>query len=79
MQYYGIMQLDPKLEEHYLSFGIYTYLGLYERKLIDDLPDDIKVIGLLVQQNIIHRTTLAGRNSGSNADLHFGDMTRVPW
>ncbi len=73
------MKLDPKLKEHYLSFGTFTYPGLYERKLIDELPDDIRKIGLLIRRNIVHRTTLAAGNTGSNADLRFGDMTKVPW
>jgi hypothetical protein len=73
------MKLDPKLRSHYLSFGTFTYPGLYKQKLIDDLPDDIRQIGLLVRKNIIHRTTLAAGNVGTNADLRFGDMTKMPW
>lgn len=43
------------------------------------MPDDIREIGQLVRQNIIHRTTLAAGNTDTNADLRFGDMTKVPW
>lgn len=73
------MKLDQKLKDHYLSFGTYTYPGLYKQRLINDLPGDIRKIGLLVRQSIIHRTTLADGNSGSNADMRFGDMAKVPW
>jgi hypothetical protein len=74
------MKANPKLLHHYLSFGTFTYPGLYKQKLIDDLPDDVRKIGLLVRQNIIHRTTLEyDGNSGTNADLRFGDMTEMPW
>jgi hypothetical protein len=73
------MKLDQKLRDHYLSFGTFTYPGLYQQKLIDDLPGDIREIGLLVRKNVIHRSTLAQGNVGTNADMRFGDMTRVPW
>lgn len=73
------MQLNPKLRNHYLSFGTFTYPGLYQQNLIDDLPDDIRGIGQLVRQNIVHRSTLAEGNAGTNADMRFGDMTKMPW
>jgi hypothetical protein len=73
------MQLNPKLRDHYLSFGTFTYPGLYKQKLIVDLPDDIRGIGQLVRQNIVHRSTLAEGNTGTNADMRFGDMTKMPW
>lgn len=72
------MKLDPQLRKHYLEFGIFTYPGLYKQKLID-LPDDIRELGLLVRKNIVHRTTLDAGNVGTNADLRFGDMTKMPW
>jgi hypothetical protein len=43
------------------------------------LPDDIRKIGLLVRKNIIPKMALATGNTGLNADLRFGDMTKVPW
>jgi hypothetical protein len=73
------MKLGPKLRDHYLSFGTFTSPGLYEQKLIDGLLGDVREIGLLVRENIIHRTTLAAGNTGTNADLRFGDMTKMPW
>lgn len=71
-------RLDPKLRKHYLSFGTFTYPGPYEQELTN-LPDEIRELGLLVRQNVIHRTTLAAGNVDTNADLRFGDMNKVPW
>ncbi len=70
--------LNTRLRDHYLSFSTFTYPGLYKQELID-LPDNIRELGLLVRKNIIHRTTLAAGNTGTNADLRFGDMTKMPW
>lgn len=58
---------------------MYTNPGCYEKLLKKDLPNDIKEIGVLVRKNIIHRTTLAAGNVGTNADKKFGDMKKVPW
>lgn len=71
--------MNEKILKHYLDFSIYTYPGLYQDKLKNDLPDNIREFGFLVRKNIIHRTTLAAGNTGTNADLKFGDMTKVPW
>lgn len=71
--------MNQKILQHYLCFSTYTYPGLYEALLKEDLPDDVRGIGLLVRKNFIHRTTLAAGNTGANADLKFGDMTKVPW
>jgi hypothetical protein len=71
--------MNKKVINHYLDFGTYTYPGLYIDRLRKDLPDAICEIGLLVRQNIVHRTTLAAGNTGTNSDLRFGDMTKVPW
>jgi hypothetical protein len=71
--------LDPKLRDHYLAFSLFTNPGLYKQQLIDDLPNDVREIGVLVRKNLIHRTTLDAGNTGTNADLRFGDMKQVPW
>jgi hypothetical protein len=71
--------MTSKVLDHYLEFSEYTYPGLYKDILKHDLPDDIRAIGLLIRKNIIHRTTLAAGNVGTNADLKFGDMSQVPW
>jgi hypothetical protein len=70
--------MQKNILDHYLEFSLYTNPGLY-RDLLLKLPDDIRELGLLVRKNIIHRTTLAAGNIGTNADLRFGDMTKVPW
>lgn len=73
------LSITPQVKKHYQSFSTFTNPGLYKQNLVDDLPDDICEIGQLVRKNIIHRTTLAAGNIGTNADLRFGDMTKVPW
>jgi hypothetical protein len=70
--------LDQRLRDHYLSFGTFTYPGLYKQELIT-LPHDIRDLGLLVRKNVIHRTTLVAGNVGTNADMRFGDMAKMPW
>ncbi|MDO8471641.1 MAG: transglutaminase domain-containing protein [bacterium] len=65
--------------DHYKCFSLYTNPGLYEKYLREELPNDIKEIGLLVRKQIIHRTTLKAGNTGTNSDLKYGDMNRVPW
>ncbi|RZP33208.1 hypothetical protein EXW67_06405, partial [Francisella tularensis subsp. mediasiatica] len=71
--------INEEIKKHYLKFSTFTYPGLYQDKLKNDLPDDIREIGLLVRKNFIHRTTLAAGNTGTNADLKFGNMQKVPW
>ena len=71
--------MNQQVLDHFLKFSIYTYPGLYQPALQDQLPNQIRELGLLVRQNIIHRTTLAAGNTGTNTDLRFGDMTQVPW
>jgi hypothetical protein len=71
--------MRKEIMEHFLSFGMYTDPGLYSEKLKKDLPNDVREIGLLVRKNLIHRTTLVAGNTGTNADLKFGDMSEVPW
>src|SRR3989338_7529264 len=71
--------MNKKIVRQYSEFSTYTYPGLYQDKLKGDLPDEIREIGLLIRKNFIHRTTLAAGNVGTNADLKFGYMTKVPW
>lgn len=73
------LNMNKKILNHYLKFSTYTYPGVFEEKLKNDLSNDVKKIGFLVRNNIIHRTTLAAGNTGTNKDLRFGDMTKVPW
>lgn len=70
--------MDKKILNHYRQYGLFTYPGLYEDHL-KKLPDDIRKTGSLIRRNFIHRTTLDAGNTGTNADLKYGDMTKVPW
>lgn len=65
--------------DHYREFGIFTNPGPFKETLKRELPDDIRKIGHLVRKQLIHRTTLKNGNTGSNKDLRYGDMTKVPW
>lgn len=71
--------MNRKILQYYLEFSLYTNPGLYQEKLKNDLPDNIREVGLSVRKNFIHRTTLTVGNTGKNADLRFGDITKVPW
>ena len=64
---------------HYLAFGPFTNPGCYEGYLRSKLPSSIPEIGKLVRSQIIHKMVLRNGNTGSNADLRYGDMTKVPW
>lgn len=71
--------MDNKILNYYLQFSQYTNPGLYKDVLQKSLLDSVKEIGLLVRKQIIHRMTLKNGNTGSNADLRYGDTTKVPW
>lgn len=71
--------MKSKILDHYLEFGTYTFPGKYLENLQNDLPNHVKEIGLLIRKNFIHRVTLFNGNKWSNADLRYGDMTKVPW
>ncbi|MBI3620363.1 transglutaminase domain-containing protein [Candidatus Roizmanbacteria bacterium] len=70
--------MNKKVLDHYLQYSQFTYPGLYENYL-KSLTNNIRELGLLVRKQLIHRTTLAAGNTGSNEDLKYGDMTKVPW
>jgi len=38
--------MNDKVLKYYLDFSTFTYPGLYQDKLKNDLPDDIREIGL---------------------------------
>lgn len=71
--------MNTEILNHYRQFSTFTNPGLYQEKLVNELPDNVSEIGKLLRKQIIHRVTLSNGNSGSNADLRYGDMTRVPW
>lgn len=70
--------MQQNILNHYLEYGLFSYPGIYEDYL-KSLPDDVRELGLLIRMNFIHRTTLAAGNKGTNADLKYGDMTKMPW
>lgn len=74
-----IEQMDKKILDFYLQFSQYTNPGCYKKILEKSLPNDVCEIGLLVRKQIIHRVTLKNGNTGSNSDLRYGDMRKVPW
>jgi len=69
--------MQKSVLDHYLQFSTYTNPGLYQ-KLLRKLPNDVRDIGLLVRKQVIHRSTLAEGNTGTNANLRFGYMKKVP-
>lgn len=71
--------MNSEILNHFLQFSSFTNPGCYKEKLITDLPDDIKTIGLLIRKQTIHRVVLSAGNTGSNSDLKYGDMRKVPW
>jgi hypothetical protein len=71
--------VNQKILDHYRKFSLYTYPGLYLEAIKTSLPEDVRDIGQLIRMNTIHRTTLAAGNTGTNADLKYGDMNKVPW
>lgn len=73
------MTLDPDLLRHFNSFSTYTFPGPYQDYLKSELPNDVREFGPLLRRNIIHRVTLKNGNTGSNADLRYGDMREIPW
>lgn len=70
--------MNQKVLDYYLQFSQYTYPGLY-KKILQDLPTDIREIGKLVRHQIIHRMVLKNGNTGSNSNRRYGDMSKVPW
>lgn len=71
--------MNDRVLQHFLKTSTYTYLGPYADIVRKELPKNPRQIGLLVRKSIIHRSTLADGNVGTNADLRYGDMSKVPW
>lgn len=69
--------ISQKQRQHYLARSMFTDPGRYKDTLTR-LPDDVREIGSIVRSSFIHRTILTQGNTGANADLRFGDMTRMP-
>ncbi|GAB6109968.1 transglutaminase-like domain-containing protein [Fusibacter bizertensis] len=67
--------------DHYKQVGTYTYAGSYQ-KYYESLPNTasgISELGELICSQVIHRVTLREGNTGANANLIYGDMTKYPW
>lgn len=73
------IKIKDKILNHYLQFSQYTNPGLYREILQKVLPDDVRKVGLLVRKQLIPRMILKNGNTGSNKDLRYGDVTKVPW
>jgi len=71
--------MNDKILKYYLQFSPYTNPGCYGKLLKISLSNNVREIGLLVRKSLIHRMTLKNGNAGSNKDLRYGDMTKVPW
>lgn len=70
--------MNKKILQHYLEFGTFTNPGLY-KDYFKTLPTDVKKLGNLISNQIIHRVTLKDGNTKANKDLRYGDMTKYPW
>lgn len=64
---------------HYRSFSLFTFPGLYQELLQRDLPVDIAQVGHLVKQQIIHKMTLYSGRKGSHINPVYGEISKVPW
>ncbi|MFC1629732.1 transglutaminase domain-containing protein [Patescibacteria group bacterium] len=70
--------MNKEILDHYSKFSLYTNPGCY-KDFLKALPDKIEELGFLIRKQIIHRCTLKKGNPGSNADLKYGDMDKLPW
>ncbi|HLZ60199.1 MAG TPA: transglutaminase domain-containing protein [Ktedonosporobacter sp.] len=64
---------------HYRSFSLFTYPGLYQELLQRDLPADLAEAGRLVKRQVIHKMTLYAGRKGSRINPANGDISKVPW
>lgn len=71
--------MQESLLNHYRSFSLFTFPGLYQELLQRDLPADIAEMGRLVKRQIIHKMTLYTGREGSHVNPAYGDMGKVPW
>jgi len=75
----NVIECSPTMLEHYRQFSQFTDPGAYTQRVVDELPDDVREMGVLIRRQIVHRMTLSQGNTGSNEDLRYGDMTKIPW
>jgi len=74
-----VVIMEKKILDFYRGFSVYTNPGPYMNSLKKDVPSDVRKIGELVRKSVVHRTTLADGNTGTNADKKYGDMKKIPW
>lgn len=60
--------MQKQILAHYRSFSSFTFPGAYLENIQNDLPSDIQEIGELVRASLIHRSTLASGNTGTNTE-----------
>jgi hypothetical protein len=71
--------MQRSILEHYRAFGPFTYPGLYQERLVRDLPADIREVGRLVRLQFIHKMTLYTARAGHRVNPAYGDVNNVPW
>jgi hypothetical protein len=71
--------MQPSFLDHYRAFGPFTYPGLYQERLVSDLPADIREVGRLVRLQFIHKMTLYTARAGHRVNPAYGDVSHVPW
>jgi hypothetical protein len=71
--------MQSSILQHYRAFGPFTYPGLYQERLVSDLPADIRDVGRLVRLQLIHKMTLYAGRSGHRVNPAYGDVNNVPW
>jgi hypothetical protein len=71
--------MQMSLLEHYRAFSPFTYPGLYQERLVSDLPADIREIGRLVRLQFIHTMILETERAGHSVNPAYGDVSKVPW
>lgn len=71
--------MNSKILSHYLSFNTYTSPGCYKDSLYKNLPDDVRKIGFLIKNQIIHRVALGMSITGDIAPLKSIRRVNIPW
>lgn len=68
-----------KILNHYLQFSLYTNPGCYKDSLYKNLPDDVRKIGFLIKNQIIHRVELGMSITRNVTPLKSFHKVKVPW
>ncbi|MEI6463063.1 MAG: transglutaminase domain-containing protein [bacterium] len=70
--------MNSDILNHFLKFSTYTDPGLY-KSYLEKFPDEIPEIGRLLHKQIIHPNVVKNGNTGTNADMRYGDISKIPW